>query len=78
VPGGFIDLTVRFTATSGGAQNGTLVINTNDADEPEQDRVRHRVQAGAAIGLRSLSTPKAPPDASARGFLFFRQAMEEE
>ncbi|MGB7156696.1 MAG: choice-of-anchor D domain-containing protein [Tepidisphaeraceae bacterium] len=32
-PGKFVDLTVRFTATSGAIHNGTLVLNTNDADE---------------------------------------------
>lgn len=36
VPGGFVDLTVRFVAGSGSVQNGTLVINSNDADEPSK------------------------------------------
>jgi glucose/arabinose dehydrogenase len=36
VPGGFIDLTVRFIANSGSIQNGTLVIHSNDADEPDK------------------------------------------
>ncbi|MDQ3440319.1 MAG: choice-of-anchor D domain-containing protein, partial [Planctomycetota bacterium] len=35
-PGGFVDVTVRFTANNGSSHSGTLVISTNDADEPQK------------------------------------------
>ncbi|HEV2293447.1 MAG TPA: choice-of-anchor D domain-containing protein [Tepidisphaeraceae bacterium] len=35
-PGAFVDVTVRFTANSGSIHNGTLVINSNDADEAQK------------------------------------------
>ena len=34
VPGAFVDVTVIFTATSGGVQEGSLRVFSNDADEP--------------------------------------------
>jgi hypothetical protein len=35
-PGAFVDVSVRFVATSGSIHNGTLVINTNDTDEAQK------------------------------------------
>jgi len=35
-PGGFVDVTVRFTANNGTTHSGSLVINSNDPDEPQK------------------------------------------
>ncbi len=52
-PGGFRDLTIRFTVTGGAAYEGNLTINSNDPDEPVR-----RVSLGGFWQSDSESDPR--------------------